>query len=328
MGDFVVKAKTRLADLPIGAKISQSDFATLTPDGQFIQLEYIEGETEVRTYDVHPGVWSIQKTMTGMKLEKTSFVNDQILDSFVYTKAITDRIDCFFSKLHVYHKHGFEVPKRALLLYGIPGTGKTTGAVKAAMKYANSEMKDTAVLVWATDKIDPFEVKDFIKSFKYVGVDKLILIMEDVGGVEIDQVRIKSTASLLSLLDNQEKTFTIPIFIIATTNHPEAFLGSLTNRPGRFDDKLEAPYPNAEERTDLLKFFLKGNVPDEVIEELKKKKYNEFSPAHIKEVILRSDIYDMGLMAAIESVLKEIEKYKNMFQEKRSMGIIHDNEPY
>jgi ATP-dependent 26S proteasome regulatory subunit len=327
MGQFKVKAKNRLADLEIGHVIHESDFATLTPDGTFVQLEYIEEQRESKPYEVKPGIWAMQKTMVGMKLEKTSFVNDEILESFVSTKSITDKIDCFFNRLHIYRKHGFDVPKRGMLLYGPAGTGKTTAALSASRKYGSDGK--TAILVWGTDKIDPFEVKDFVRTFKYVGVEQLIVIMEDIGGVEIDQVRIKSTSSLLSLLDNQEKTFNIPVFILATTNHPEAFLGNLTNRPGRFDDKVEVGYPPPAARCELLRFFNKADVAEEVMQHFTHKKFSEFSPAHIREIILRSELFDLTLQEAMDSIAKEIENYKNMFTKKNKIGMaIDDDGPY
>jgi len=40
---------------------------------------------------------------------------------------------------------------------------------------------------------------------EYDGVDKLILVVEDIGGVEQKEVSRPSDSSLLSLLDNQKK---------------------------------------------------------------------------------------------------------------------------
>jgi SpoVK/Ycf46/Vps4 family AAA+-type ATPase len=263
--------------------------------------------------------------MGGLKLEPTEFSDDKLLNEFIHTQNISDKINCFFTKLHVYAKHGIAVPKRAMLLYGPAGTGKTSASLKVAKDYVKDGK--TAVIVWATDKIDPYEVKDFFKSFEYIGVEKIILIMEDIGGVEADQVRMKSTSSLLSLLDNQEKAFKIATFIIATTNHPENFLGNLTNRPGRFDDKVAVDFPSGEERSALLKFFMTDTPDDGVLETIKHKKYTEFSPAHLKEVVIRADLYGKTLVETVEQIQKEIDLFKKAFEKnKGKLGIEPDYE--
>jgi len=319
MGHFKVKAKNSLSSMNIGDKIEESDFATITPEGTFVQLEYIEGNLEREPFDVKPGIWAIQKTSKGLVLLPTSFVSDKILDSFVNTKNITDKIDCFFNKIPIYKELGFEVAKRAALLWGPAGTGKSTSITVVANKYAGDDK--TAVIVWHTDKFEAFEVKDFIKSFNYVGVEKIILIVEDIGGVEIDQVRMKSDSSLLSLLDNQEKTFTIPTFILATTNYPENFMGNLMNRPNRFDDKIEVGYPTSEQRGKLLEFFAKDNITPESLVEIKEPRCKEFSPAHIREVVIRSRLYDRTMASVIKEMCDEIETYKKNFQKHSKMGI-------
>ncbi|HLX53390.1 MAG TPA: AAA family ATPase, partial [Aquella sp.] len=257
-GYFTVKSKVQLDELELDAVISESDYSTLTPSGAFVQLEYHEAsEVSIPDFIVKPGIWVINHSQAqGMFLSHTSFVVDKILEDFVHTKHITDKIDLFFDKIQVYYDMGFEIPKRAALIYGPAGTGKSTAITKVSKKY-NADGK-TAIVVWPTSKYEAQNVKDFVKSFKYEGVERLIMIIEDIGGVEVDQVRMKSDSALLSLLDNQEKTFTIPVFIIATTNFPEVFLGNLTNRPNRFDDKIEVGFPEARFRSALLKFFTSG----------------------------------------------------------------------
>jgi SpoVK/Ycf46/Vps4 family AAA+-type ATPase len=319
MSHFIIKSLNKLDDLPVGTRIEESDYSVMTPSGCFVQMEYVETEeVEMQPYPVNPGVWSIQKVGGRFVLLKTSFVKDDILSSFIHTKEITDKINSFFNKLDIYKKYGIEIPKRGILLYGPPGSGKTTVINRVVELYSSQER--TAIVVWPTDKFEAHEVKDFIKSFSYEKVDKLILVAEDIGGTEIDNVRMRSDSSLLSLLDNQEKTFKTPILIIATTNFPEVFLGNLTNRPQRFDDKIEVGYPLKEARSELLKFFAKEEISEEVVSYIQSKACEKFSPAHIKECVIRSAIYDKTLLQTLKEIAGEIASYEKAFSKTKSVG--------
>jgi len=318
MGVFKVKSILPIDDLKEGDSLPESDYA-ISSSKNFVQFEYIEEVERTEEFRVHPGVFTIKREMQKLTLEKTSFVKDEILDSFVHTKHIENKIDCFFNKFDVYKKFGIEIPKRNILLYGPPGTGKSTAISKIVDKYTSD--KKTLVVVYHTDSFDAGEVKDFIKSFTYQNVEKLILIMEDIGGVEVDQVRVRSDSSLLSLLDNNEKAFKIPTLVISTTNHPEVFLGNLTNRPGRFDDKIEVGFPNSEQRIKLLEFFLKEQIPISIQSIVSKSQFDDFSPAHIKECVIRSAIYDRPLENIIKEMKEEIDQYKQAFQKKKAMGL-------
>lgn len=320
MGTFKVKAVHSINSFNEGDALPESDYAIYSLD-KFVQFEYIDEEIiKKREYKVRPGIFSVKRENRELVLEKTSFVKDEILDSFVHTKDIENKIDCFFNRFDVYKRFGIEVPKRNILLYGPPGTGKSTAISKIANKYVSDNK--TLVIVYQTDAFDPGEIKDFIKSFSYEEVDKQILIMEDIGGVEIDEVKVRSDSSLLSLLDNNEKAFKIPTLVISTTNHPEVFLGNLTNRPGRFDDKIEVGFPNGEQRVKLLQFFLKEQPSVAVQALLSSPQYEDFSPAHIKESVIRSAIYDKSLEVVLKEMKDDIKKYKDAFQKKRTMGLI------
>jgi ATP-dependent 26S proteasome regulatory subunit len=323
-GHFIVSSKKKLSELEEGARIEQSDFATMSPDGVFTQLKYVEeDDTAKDKMDVHPGIFHIVKTMQGFRLETTNFNQDKILEDFVFTKNIEDTIDCFFKNIHVYYEEGFDVAKRAMLLYGPPGTGKSTVIAKVCNKYVADQK--TLVLIWNTDKYEAHEVKGLVQSFNYLGVDKMILIAEDIGGMERDEVRRGSESSLLSLLDNQEKTFNIPIFIIATTNFPETLMGNLTNRPQRFDDKIEVGYPNGEMRKSLLQFYMKGGASEEELSEIAHKKCDSLTPSHIREIRIRSRIYNKTALQVIKDIVKEIELYNKAFQKNKSnVGFMHD----
>lgn len=318
-GKFRVSSKKKLHDMNVGEELPESDFACVSGD-YFVQLEYIEEDTKAEPYTVNPGIWTIKKAGGRLILQPTEFNNDQILETFAKTAELTELVDKFFSRLPVYAKRKIDVPKRVYLLYGPAGTGKSEALKLISLKYAKN--KDVAIVFWKTDVIDPYEVKEFVKTFEYKEVKRLIVIAEDIGGVEVDSVRIKSESSLLSLLDNQEKAFRIPTLIIPTTNYPENLMANITNRPKRVDRKIQFGYPTGKERQELLKFYDTDNVvTEQILTQITQKKYDTFTPAHISEIFLRSDLEDISLKESIDSIQKEIDQFNKLFQEKVKLGI-------
>ncbi len=319
MGRFKVSKITNLKDVTIGQEFQESDFSAILENGEFVQMTY-EEEDVLEKYEVKPGIWKIVKTAVGMRLVSSAFSKDEILESFINTKELETKIDCFFRNLETYKKLKRQTPKRACLLWGPPGTGKTASSVHVANKYV-TDFPDTCVIIWNTDALDPYEVKSFVQQFSYKGVERMILIAEDLGGVEMEQVKMKSMASLLSILDNKEQTFTVPVFIIATTNFPESFLSNITNRPQRIDDKIHVPNPTGPQRQQLFQFFIK-NFEDKYTKEqvaeindlLLKEKYKEFSIAHLEDVIVQSQIYELPLTKTLENIRAGIDLFNKEFQ--------------
>jgi AAA+ superfamily predicted ATPase len=297
-----------------GDKLLESDFSLFTSEDKFIQYEFVdEEETKVTSYPVKPGIFTIAIHGQAMVLKDSSFTAQSLLEEYTSTKEITNKIDTFFNKLDVYERYGM-FPKRAMLLYGSAGCGKSQTISKICEQYAKSQ--DTTIVIWPSDKFEARNVKDFLKRFDYEtnNITKLFLIIEDLGGVEnADGGRRYSESSLLSLLDNVEKTFAIPTMIIATTNYPQNFLENLTNRPQRFDDVMEVKRPSAEFRAKFLEFFSQNVATDTAKAMIKDRKFDNFSVAHVKEVVIRSALYDITMEDAMSQLLIQSSKASKGF---------------
>lgn len=320
MAKFEVKQITSFDDLKINDSIGESDFSHYH-EGKFYQFKYIKDEEQIQEFTVKPGIWSIQVVNGSYSLIRTEFTSDNVLDSFVYTKEIEDKVNMFFNKLHVYKELGIDVPRRAALLWGPAGSGKSTGLRKVAQNYVKDGK--TAIIMWSTDAFEPYDVKSFVKSFVFEGVEKIIFIMEDLGGTEVQNVDVPSDPSLLALLDNSEKIFKIPVYVLTTTNFPAIFASNLANRPGRFDDKIKVPYPSSELRTILLEFFLKNQSikpNQEILDLIGSNSCKEFTPAHIKEVVIRSLLHDKTIENSIREIINEIEVFNKGFDDKGRFG--------
>jgi SpoVK/Ycf46/Vps4 family AAA+-type ATPase len=322
-GHFKISSKKKLSEMEPGQELSTSDYATLTPDGYFVQMEYVETDDTKDRIPTHvkPGIFSMKKSMAGMFLQETEFSKDRILEGFVETKFIEERVDKFFEKIGLYRELEIENIKRSMLITGRPGMGKSTMINKTSTRYGQD--KQTLVLVWHTDIFEAGEVKNFVQSFEYEkhGVTRMILVVEDLGGGTMEGSRRPSDSSLLSILDNKEKTFKVPVFILATTNNPEMFQENVMDRPERFDDVMEAPAPSAEARAALLKFFAKNYpVQPEALEKIKSTACKEMSPAHIREVVMRGLLYDKTQLEVIEELLKHSKAYSKGFA-KQTGGV-------
>jgi predicted AAA+ superfamily ATPase len=319
MGKFTVEKITPLDELKLGDELSEADYTVLSAAGSLVQFKYHQDERVRRKTEVKPGIWKIVKTMQGMLLEPTSFTNDQILEEFSDTQEIESVIDSFFNNLHLYKEFGIEIPKRNILLWGPPGTGKTTNIAKATRKYAQAGK--TAIITWDTNVLEAYEVKSFISGFSYVGAEQVIVVAEDIGGIENEGVNVRADSSLLSLLDNSDKTFTTPVMIISTTNHPANLTEAIVNRSGRFDDKIEVGPPPATARVALMKFFSKGQADEESLRLLGSKECDKFPPAHIREAWIRSRLRNKPLTVVIKQIIEEIALYNKAFEKQRMGGL-------
>jgi len=70
----------------------------------------------------------------------------------------------------------------------------------------------------------------------------------------------------------------------------------------------------------LLKFFAKEDISEEVSSYVQSRACEKFSPAHIKEAIIRSAIYDKPLLETLKEISSEILNYEKAFSKAKSVG--------
>lgn len=118
-----------------------------------------------------------------------------------------------------------------------------------------------------------------------------ILFLEDIDLYSEDR-RSVGNASLLGELMNQldgliENHFVI---VIATTNRVDDVEEALRNRPGRFDRILDIALPTPAGRLHMLQLFTKNYRLDGVDLEVIAQQTDNYSGAHVKELVITAAI--------------------------------------
>ena len=185
---------------------------------------------------------------------------------------------------HAKHLEKLGLPtKRGILIYGVPGVGKTLIGKLLAEEAKNIGV--TFIWITASDVDD----SDAVKHIFSLGRDlsPAILFFEDLdlyASFRSSSYTDEVLGELLTQMDGFENNN--GIVTIATTNHPEAIEPALKDRPSRFDIVLEIPTPDDDLRLDLFRLFGKGMIKEETLNQSLIKSTNGLTPAHIQEVVI------------------------------------------
>ena len=300
--------------------IIESDLS-LQHENRLYQFDMVKKKEEEK-YKIEPGVFSVIETRQGIQLINYEFANHRVLGEIKHTEEITNEFHKFFKKLSFYEQNKVQ-PKRACLLYGVPGVGKSLGISKAC-KDLVKEDKGTVVINWNSASIRSDSVLDFFSSYSQYSdeVSRVILIIEDIGtGVEGHGGAKEVDRSLLNLLDGAGMTFNKPTFIVATTNYAENLPKPLLRR-GRFDKHIKVDTPDGKGRVELLQFIMGKDLSEENRNLIEGSKCKGFVSADLKEIFVRAELDEKSFSEVVEEINKDNKAQGKGFDDRKSMGML------
>ncbi|OPZ34391.1 MAG: ATP-dependent zinc metalloprotease FtsH 3 [Synergistetes bacterium ADurb.BinA166] len=146
-------------------------------------------------------------------------------------------------------------PNQNVILISPPGMAKTT-----IFRAVSGEVDGEITRIWCTGKsID--SSRDVTSLFEAArGLAPCIVIIEDMdlfgrdrsSGMYGSDPHVLN--EFLACLDGAQEN--AGVVVMASTNDIDSMDEALVNRPGRFDVKVELPFPDAQDRSDMLKKFL------------------------------------------------------------------------
>ncbi len=142
--------------------------------------------------------------------------------------------------------------KRGILLHGPPGTGKTLTAM-----YLAAQMHGRTVLILTGHGMGSIETACRLARL----LEPATVILEDVDliGTQRHRQTVDANALLFELLNQMDGLADdCDILFILTTNRPDILEPALAARPGRIDQAIEIPLPDAECRHRLLELYGRG----------------------------------------------------------------------
>jgi len=320
---FKVKNITDLNQFTDGQELPTSDLL-LHNNERVVQFEYVDEGSSDGRLTVEPGVFTMKlDKYDDIVLSEVVFNKDKIVVEYASTEKIIGVADKLFTKLDIYKKRGYH-PQRATLLWGAPGQGKTSSIIAAVNKYSEEK---TFTLLWPTAVFKAYHVKEFLQKLNLDAIDKLILVIEDIGGGEVEfrGSKVPVDSELLAMLDKSTELFTVPTLILATTNYPANLMEPLL-RTGRFDDIMEISGPDGSQRKTLLEFFCGPELLDllnnrEALEEIVKNKYDDFSVSDLKELPLKAELEELSLLDALSALITRKELIKNEFEKNKNKNL-------
>jgi predicted AAA+ superfamily ATPase len=263
---------------------------------------------------IPPGAYRCLASQQGPYIEKMKINIDNLLslpDSAV--EQLISEFNQFWELRAEFDKRGFTF-KRGMLMWGPPGSGKTSGVWQMTQRLVKDH-KGVVVFVdnpqlatWCLGLLQRIEPKR-----------PIVTVTEDIDAV----IRNHGEHSLLALYDGENQINNV--VHIATTNYPHLLDKRFVDRPSRFDTIMKVGMPSAAAR----RVYFRAKEPglnDETIERWVIATEG-YSVAHLREVCIATQCFLQPEEKVFErlNTMRQLDTFDNLDHdgdERESAGFL------
>lgn len=245
-------------------------------------------------------IFTAIKVVTDELLRFTNTTNDKVLESI---NIFWNSRDKFKLKKQIF--------KRGILLWGLPGSGKTCTINLLSQDIIS---RDGIVIICENPR---YTILALAKLRIVEPLRNVICILEDLDEI----IERYGESEILALLDGHNQIDNI--CYVASTNYPEQLDERIANRPSRFDEVIKIGMPSVL----LRRAYLRSKLSEEELDDIQLEKWlndtDGMSIAHLKELFVSvfclSKKYD-EIISRLKAMKKKIKSGSNM-----SIGMIGSN---
>jgi hypothetical protein len=261
----------------------------IAPERQTADRFLAEIRTEMRRRNVYRGrVVSLERVDFGPLKVRFHDLPSIARERIVLPEGVLERIERHTvgfadhaERLHAAGRH----LKRGVLLYGAPGTGKTLSAMHIVGRMTG---RTTILLTGeALGLIEPS-----VALARMLAPSTVVLEDVDLVAEERTQQEVGTNAVLFALLNQMDGlSDDVDVIFLLTTNRPELLEPALATRPGRVDQAVEIPLPDADCRRRLFTLYSEGLTVEVADSERFVERTAGASAAFIRELLRKAALF-------------------------------------